>query len=72
MFSPESNVQLEVCGHGIYNVVAGVADGVGAGDISTALAQVGLTQACVDEIRADKPKAIAAILGAALTKFSQT
>lgn len=71
-FTQESNEQLKACGEGVYNVINGLVDGVGAADISNALVEVGLAQACVDEIAADKPKAIAAILGAALTKFSQS
>lgn len=69
-FTQESSDQLKACGEGLFKTIIGITDGVGATDVANALVEIQLTQACVDEIKADKPKAIAAILGAALTAFS--
>lgn len=68
-FTPDSLAQLDAAGVGLVKVAEGLADGVGAADISAALMEVGLAQAVVDEIKADKGKAIARMLGAALSAY---
>jgi len=69
MFTQESLTQLEAAGAGLVKVAIGLANGVGAEDISNALIEVSLAQAVVDEVKADKPKAIAYMLGSALRAF---
>lgn len=69
MFSQESLVQLEAAGAGLVTVAGGLVDGFGAADIAAMLNEVGLAQAVRDEIQANKPKAIAYMLGSALRAF---
>jgi hypothetical protein len=69
MFTKESLDQLEAAGAGLVKVAEGLANGLGADDIGAALQEVALGQQVVDEIKADKPKAIAYMLGSALRAF---
>lgn len=69
MFSAESLAQLDAAGAGLVKVVEGLANGFQAEDITAALMEVGLGEAVVDEIKADKGKAIAYMLGSALRAF---
>jgi len=69
MFTQESLTQLEAAGAGLVKVAIGLANGVGAEDISNALIEVSLAQGVFDEVKADKPKAIAYMLGSALRGF---
>lgn len=69
MFTKESLDQLEAAGAGLVKVATGLSNGVGADDIAAALTEVALAQAVVDEIKADKGKAISYMLGSALRAF---
>jgi len=66
MFTQESLTQLEDAGVGFHKLIKGIAAGRDRADITNLFNQVALTEACVDEIKADNDKAVSYILGSAL------
>jgi hypothetical protein len=71
MFTVESLAQLEAAGKGLEELVTGLADGFSYEDVSKAFQTAMQAKEVTDEIKADKVKALAVIMGAALAAFGK-
>ena len=71
-FTPESNAQLAAAGAAFYKMIEGLGNGFSYEDVSQAFATAMSSKEVVDEIRADKARAIAGISGNALLEYSKS
>ena len=72
MFTPESNAQLAQAGEEFYKMIEGLGNGFSYADVSQAFAAAMSSKEVVDEIRADKARAISGIAGNALVAYSKS
>lgn len=69
MYNVESLAQLEAVGVALVELIEGFANGISFDDASAGFKVALQAQAVVDEIKADKAKAIAVIVGSGLKTF---
>lgn len=71
-FTPESQLELESAGQALATFIQGLSDGWSADDLKDSFAAAFAAQAVVDEIKADKIKAFALIVGEGMKEFGKS
>jgi hypothetical protein len=71
-FNEESQKQLEEAGFGLYSMIVGLGDGVDFNDAAAGFQLTMKSQAVMDEIKADLPRALSAIFAAAMAAYSKS
>lgn len=69
MFNPESLAQLKAAGDAFEAMIEGLSNGFNYEDVSAAFATAMASKEVVDELKADKSRAVSCIVGSALTKY---
>jgi len=68
-FTPESKAQLDAAGKALYGMIDGLGNGFNYEDVQAAFGAAMASKEVVDEIKADKARALACIVAAALGSF---